>query len=124
MLQFQSHASGDTSGHGRLAPSHSPSPAPDPDGLPEQALVEVLVAGQRWEEARAAAGGQAALLPLVCRPLGAWHEAHGRVDEARQAYRHAAAAPLPRRHNPADLLPGVFDFCDCTHHRNGPEHVG
>lgn len=47
----------------------------------------MLVAEQRWQEALEAAAGQPALLPAVCRPMGAWHQAQGRLDEARQAYR-------------------------------------
>ena len=48
---------------------------------------------QRWEDALAVAAGQPDLEGAVHLPLARWHDRHGRLDAARQAYRFAIEPP-------------------------------
>lgn len=54
-----------------------------------QALVELLAKTERWDEARVAAAGRPDLLLALSLSHARWLERHGRIDEARQAYRLA-----------------------------------
>lgn len=67
-----------------------------------QALAELAVEEERWEDAQQLVAGHPELAETVCLPWAEWLVAKGSFHEARLAYRYRAALPAVLTHKLVD----------------------